>query len=155
MPHSSQNVTPYFPILLKQLFPVQCNRSLIGDTKQRRLNNKQPTRMSWNDVSARVEKSDCHRQLFVQFVCQLKLKRGFVFFKNLPQLITANKRKHTHTSCTAAAAVPRRKSNLLHGDKKGSEATVFPPLPHFRISAFVHLLICLFLFLSAPPPPPS
>lgn len=47
MPRSSQNVTPnYFLISLKQLFPVQYNRSLIGDTKQRRLNNKQLTRMS-------------------------------------------------------------------------------------------------------------
>lgn len=40
MPRSSQNVTPnYFLISLKQLFPIQYNRCLIGDTKQRRPDN--------------------------------------------------------------------------------------------------------------------
>ncbi len=49
MPRSSQNATPnYFPISLKQLLPIQCNRPLIGDNKQRRLDNKQ-SRMFRND----------------------------------------------------------------------------------------------------------
>lgn len=49
-----------------------------------------------------------------------------VRFLNLLQLITANKRKHTHThrlyssSCTS-------KSNLLHRDNRKSEATVCSP----------------------------
>lgn len=76
-----------------------------------------------------------------------------VHFLNLLQLITTT---HTHTRCTLAP-VPLGKSNLQHKDNRKSEATVFPPLPLFILSVFVHLLICLLLSLYAlvsvlPPP---
>lgn len=147
MPRSSQNVTPnYFLISSKQLFPIQYNRALIGDAKQRWLNNKQPPKVSWSDTSSR---GNCHRLLFI---CQLKWKQldGDIltaqqrsyFFK----VATANHRKleraHRHSLYSSSGA---SESNLLLQDNRKSEATV-----GFLSLDFSPLFTCLSTSLSFP-----
>lgn len=93
MPRSSQNVTPnYFLISLKQLFPIQHNRSLIGDTKRRRLDSKQPTTKSSNDtpgVGGEVKLSPGRRSRAAHLSAEIETERdgvilaeqrGFIFF---------------------------------------------------------------------------
>lgn len=63
------NVTPnYFLISLKQLFHIQHNQSLIGGTKQRRLDNK--------TTNKNVQSEIVTGSFSVQFICQPKLDRA-------------------------------------------------------------------------------
>ena len=155
MPRSSQNVTPnYFLISLKQLFPIQHNRSLIGDTKRRRRDSKQPTTKSWDDtpgVGGGVKLSPgppLPRSSFVSWNWNWARRgyprraAGFIylfFFFNWLQLIMAKEK--THTQFVLYSSSCACESNLLHRDNRKSEATVrslFPPL--FIISS---LFTCL------------
>lgn len=129
MPHSSQNVTPnYFLISLKQLFPIQHNRSLIGDAKQQRLDNEQTPGMSWNDTLGWVEEWIC-RQAVVHTehlsaeteprLMGLSLQSSGVF----ENVAVANHTKQKTLSFYSSSCTSE--SNLLHKDNRKLQRELF------------------------------